>query len=301
MRSTRMLLDGLVFPEGPRWYQDRLWFSDMDAHRVWRTTEWGHSEIVAEFPDKPSGIGFLPDGTPIVVLMRTRRIVRFGAGIMSVHADLSTLPGTHLNDMVVGPRGYAYVGSRNGDARGRTHRSPGAAGDTQERSPESLVLVRPDGTHDTVAEDLWAPNGMAIAPDARTLIVAETLGNRLTAFTIDDDGSLRNRRVFAELSSRPDGICLDREGAVWVGAVLANEFLRVREGGVVLDRIALPNGKWAVACVLGGTDRQTLFMLTAYNTFENLDQLTTFDADMRSTSRGFVDTIEVEVPGAGWP
>lgn len=264
----------------------------MHAHRVLTLDLEGRAELICEFDDKPSGLGFLPDGTPLAVLMRKRHIVRFSQSGFHLHADLSVLPGRYLNDMVVDATGRAYVGQRAGWKPGT------AAG---ERSPETLTLVHPTGRVETVAEDLWGPNGSAITPDGKTLIVAESRGDRLTAFSIDERGNLSQRRIFAQMDSFPDGICLDAEGAVWAGLPLKSEFVRVQDGGAVLGKIPISDGKWAIACMLGGENRRILFMLTAYESYENIARLTDFNADLTSTSRGFVEVVEVPIPGAGLP
>ena len=293
--SPRMLLDGLVFPEGPRWHDGKLWVSDMHAHRVLTVDLQGKSETVAQFDDKPSGIGFLPDGTPIVTLMRSRKIVRFGKGGISLHSDLSKLPGTNLNDMVVDTRGRAYAGYRDKSVN-RANVKKGT-----EESTEGIVVIEPDGTSKILATGLRGPNGSAITPDGKTLIVAESWGDRLIAFRINDDGTLGPQRIFAELGTNPDGICLDASGAVWIGSPHGACFIRVKEGGEVLERINFEKGKWGVACVLGGPQRKTLFMLTAYTDRDNLKRLVDFQADLTSTSKGLIETVEVSVPGAGIP
>lgn len=291
-----VLAEGLVFPEGPRWHMDQLWVADQHAHQILTFDMKGRKKLVAEFDDKPSGLGFLPDGTPLATLMRKRQIVRFGNGRVSVYADLNSLPGHNLNDMVIDGNGRAYVGNRT-----KVKRDASGAPVRVERSDETVVLVEPDGRFRAVADDMRGPNGAAITPDGKTLIVAESFGNRLSAFTIEKDGSLTNRRVFAELGAVPDGICLDAEGAVWVGLVFNSEFVRVRDGGEILQRIPLAGNKWAIACILGGPSRRSLFMLTAFQSHENLARMVDFQADLTSTSKGFVETMEVSVAGAGWP
>jgi sugar lactone lactonase YvrE len=281
------LVAGLVFPEAPRWRDGKLWFADVHAHRVCACDAAGRLEVVARFDDKPSGLGFLPDGSLLVALMRGRRIARVLGGTATLFADLGALPWHELNDMVVDGLGRIYVGAKA---------DPQAA--TQEAD---ILLIRPDGSFAPAARGILLPNGMAVSADAKRLIVAETRANRLTAFDIAADGTLVNRRLFAQLESVPDGICLDAEGCVWVGTVWDNEFLRVREGGEVTERVVLADGKWAVACALGGPQRNTLFMLTAHQTRENLRRLTSFEADLTSASKGYVETTTVNVPGSGWP
>jgi len=285
-----VMLDGLVFPEAPRWHDGRSWLVDVHAHCAMTIDSAGVMTVIARFDDKPSGLGFLPDGTPLAALMRGRRIVNFEGGKVATHADLGSLPWHELNDMVVAADGNLYVGTK------APNPGPGAP------TPGSdLILVRPDGSFISVASELYVPNGIVITPDGKTLIIAETRANRLTAFTIAGDGTLHDRRIFADLDCSPDGICLDAEGCVWVGTVWGNAFIRVAEGGEVRDRIELEDGKWAVACMLGGADRRTLYLLTAHQSLENLRRLTDFEADLGSESRGFVESVRVAVPGAGWP
>jgi sugar lactone lactonase YvrE len=258
----------------------------------------GKADTVAEIDDKPSGIGFLPDGTPIVVCMRRRTVVRIGPdGALAPYADVTGLPGDSLNDMVVDGRGRAFV-----DNRTRRGYAPGTPGWDQPRHEEGIVLIDPHGVVRQVSHDMVAPNGLVISPDGRTLIVAEQLARRLTALDIEDDGSLTNRREYATTGDAdPDGIALDAEGAVWIAAPQRGVFRRVLPGGRVTDEIATPEGKWAVACILGGPDGCTLFMITTWETMDNLMSLVDFEADLTSTSEGSVEVMRVDVPGAGWP
>jgi sugar lactone lactonase YvrE len=280
-RSTpQLLLDNLVFPEGPRWRDDKLWFSDQHAHTVYRTDLQGQAEVLATVPEIPSGLGFLPDGSLLIVSEKDLRILRWREGEgAETYAELGGLAQGLLNDMVVDGQGRAYVGW-----------------DPLEFGPDiptGIVLVPPDGPPRVVAQGLRYPNGMAITLDGTTLIVAETLGEALTAFDIEPDGSLTNQRTWASLPAQAlaDGICLDSEGAVWVASVFAGEFLRVAEGGKVLDTVEVP-GRWAIACTLGGPERRTLFLLLAETTLPEL---------MQGKSKGSIEMLEVEVPGAGWP
>ncbi len=279
--TSKVLVDGLVFPEGPRWHDGRLWFSDMHAHRVLAMRPDGSLETIASVPERPSGLGFTPDGRLLIVSMLDRRLLSLDRGGIRVVAELRDFVGGDINDMVVDAKGRAYIGNFGFDY----NRGGSAASAT-------LVAVEPDGSARVVADDLMFPNGSVITPDGGTFIVAETFGRRLTAFDIAGDGSLSNRRTWAELgTATPDGICLDAEGAIWVGSPTTQEFIRVREGGEVTDRIPTP-GKWAVACMLGGDDRQTLYLLTAETTQPELAQ---------GKSKGFIETVRVEVAGAGRP
>lgn len=279
-RILSRLAGGFAFLEGPRWHDGKLWVSDMHDDRVLAVDPSGGYDVVVEVPGRPSGLGWLPDGRLLVVSMTDRRLLRLDATGLAEVADLSGVATFHCNDMVVDAAGRAYVGNFGSDFE---------AGGLPR--PAALALVSPDGAVRRVAEDLAFPNGAVITPDGRTLIVAESFAARLTAFTIAPDGSLAHRRVWAELDGAgPDGICLDAEGAVWVAAPLAKQLLRVREGGAVLERIA--TGDHAIACILGGPARRTLFVLVS----------SSFNRDTcRERRDARIETTEVEVPGAGWP
>ena len=245
---------GLHFGEGPRWRDGTLYFSDMHAQRVCRWREGEAVETVATFPGPVSGLGWQPDGTLLVVSMLEKQVLRSdGTGGFSVHADLSALVPERCNDMVVDAAGGAYVGNFGFDLHG------GAA-------PVSTVLcyVPPAGGRAVVAaEDVAFPNGTAITPDGRTLILGESMGRRLTAFTIAAPGQLTERRVFADLPEGrlPDGICLDTAGGVWAASPTGNECLRLEAGGQVTHRVTVSQG--AYACMLGGPEEKTLYVLTA--------------------------------------
>jgi sugar lactone lactonase YvrE len=278
--ATRILLDGLVFPEGPRWHEGRLWFSDMHAHWVMAVDPAGRAERVVEVTGQPSGLGWLPDGRLLVVSMTDRRLLRLDPGGLAEVADLSRLASFHCNDMVVDSRGRAYVGNFGFDliAQADFH-------------PAELILVAPDGDARVVASDLAFPNGTVITPDGRVLIVGESAAARLTAFDIGADGGLTNRRVWAEIAPVvPDGICLDAEGCVWVASPTTSEVVRVRQGGEITERV--PVETHAYACMLGGAAGTTLFVLTAAT------HDPTKARDLRS---GRIETVEVSVPGAGLP
>jgi sugar lactone lactonase YvrE len=280
---------GLVFPEAPRWHDQRLWLSDIHAHRVLRLEADNRWSVVAELDDRPSGLGFLPDGTPLVVSVLDHRLLRLDGGAAHPYADLRPLAGDFVNDMVVDGEGRAYVGNRN-------------PGSSPQNPVDTLLLVQPDGRVQQVADRLSSPNGMVVTPDGGTLIVAETLIGRLLAFEIGPSGRLSGRHTFARVDGRhADGICLDADGAVWIGSPGHGVFLRVHEGGRVSDSVSVGD-RWAVAPALGGAGRRTLFMLTTRTTLANLDELH-FDRrrDAGSRSEGRVEAVEVSVPGAGWP
>lgn len=276
-----VLLEDLVFPEGPRWHDGRLWFSDMHAHEVVAVDLHGRRETIVTMTAAPSGLGWLPGGDLLVVSMEDRRLLRFNGRELHEHADLAGLAPFHCNDMVVDGQGRAYVGNFGFDLHGGG--APAATG---------LILVTPTGEARVVAEDLFFPNGTVITPDGRTLVVGESGGRRLTAFDIEDDGSLVNRRVWADLGVPPDGIALDAEGCIWV-AVPTNpgSFMRVARGGEVRQRIDVADGA-AFACALGGPDGRTLFLLEA-NTSD--------PALIGGRGNGRIRTIAVNMPRAGWP
>lgn len=280
--ALTLLLDQLAFPESPRWHEGALWFSDFHTRQVHRLGSKGASEVVAQLADQPSGLGWLPDGRLLVVAMTSRRLLRQDGAEWTEVADLSALAPFHCNDMVVDALGRAYVGNFGFDLAARA--TP---------QPTGLILVEPDGRARVLADDLWFPNGAVITPDGRTLIVAETFAARLTAFDIAADGSLSDRRVWASLPGKvsPDGICLDAEGAVWLASPVTREVLRVFEGGAVTRRIPTPGQ--ALACMLGGEDRSTLYILSGkvvLSPQESLQQRT-----------GTIHAVQVEVAGVGRP
>jgi sugar lactone lactonase YvrE len=281
-RTTEVVLTGLAFPEGPRWREGRLVFSDMHGGRVVSLdVGTGRDTTVCEVPEQPSGLGWLPDGRMLVVSMTDRRVLRREVdGTLVEHADLSALASWWCNDMVVDGTGRAYVGNFGFDIYG---------GGKPRRT--NVVRVDPDGRAETAADDLGFPNGMVVTPDGTTLIVGESFGGRLIAFRIADDGTLHDRRLFAQLDgATPDGICLDAEGAVWIACPLSSRCLRIADGGEVLDEVPFDQGTFA--CMLGGADRSTLFVCTA----EAHDP-----ANAATTRTGRIEALRVEVPGAGYP
>jgi len=278
--ETRLLLDGLCFPEGPRWHEGMLWFSDMHAKTVLRVGLDGRAERVVEVAANPSGLGWLPDGRLLVVSMQDRRLLRLDPDGLHEVADLSKLADFHCNDMVVDARGRAYVGNFGFDLHAQ-----------EKPRTTSLALVLPSGEARVAARDLSFPNGCVITPDGRTLVVAESMASRLTAFDIAPDGSLANRRVFAQLERKiPDGICLDAEGAIWMASPFGNECLRVHEGGRISATVKVATQ--AFACMLGGPDRKTLFICTA----EDSDP-----AKCVAKQCGRIEYVRVDVAGAGLP
>ena len=277
--ETTVLLSGFLFGEGPRWREGRLWFSDMWGGQVMSVDLAGNMAHIAEF-DHPSGLGFMPDGSLLVSVMYERRIYRIRGEKTEVHADLTHIAHEMTNDMVVDDEGRAYI----------------------DTDLKNVVLVEPDGRSRLVAEGMSGPNGLAITPDGETLIVNETRGEAIRAFPIQQDGSLGTPRLFADLPGTfPDGLCLDEEGAVWIGSPPLDaeqygdgQFLRVLEGGEVTDRISTP-GRWAIAPMLGGPDRKTLFLTTS--SVENVKIL----KETGKAEDGRIETVRVDVPGAGLP
>lgn len=279
-REARLILDGLVFPEGPRWFEGRLWFSDMHAYEVVAVTPDGERETIVEVPNQPSGLGFLPDGRLLIVSMLDRKLLRLDPDGLWDVADLSTLAPFHCNDMVTDAEGNSYIGNFGFDLM---------AGDSPKAT--NLVLVRPDGDASVVADGLQFPNGTVITPDGKTLIVGESWGQRLTAFDIESDATLSNQRVWADLGFPPDGICLDAEGTIWV-AVPTNPgaLVRVASGGEVLERIPVSD-MGVYACMLGGAERKTLFSLEA----------PTSNPQPGDPRLGRIRAFDVKVGGAGMP
>jgi sugar lactone lactonase YvrE len=281
MPELQTLLTGLAFGESPRWYNGRLWFSDFGAQEVVAVDLTGKKEVIAHVPGTPMGLGFLPDGRLLIVSMRDGLLLsREHNGKLVVHADLSKLSPYPWSDLVVDRQGNAYIGNL------------GFNFPEGEFAPGILALVTPDGSVQQVADGCAFANGMVVTPDNSTLILAETYGHRLTAFDIDTDGSLSNRRLWADLGSAfPDGICLDAENAVWYADVPAKHCVRVRKGGERVQTIELDRG--CFACTLGGEDRRTLCLMAA--------EFPPASWGPDAARTGQVQTIEVLVPGVGWP
>jgi sugar lactone lactonase YvrE len=279
--ELQTLMTGIAFGESPRWHDDRLWFSDWGTQEIIAVDLEGESEVIVRVPSFPFCIDFLPDGRLLIVSASDRLLLRREPdGPLVTHADLSTLSEHPWNDIVVDGRGNAYIGNIGFDF-------PEA-----EFAPGTLALVTPDGSARQVADGVAFPNGIVVTPDNSTLIVAESYANRLTAFDITADGSLSNRRMWAELGGGvPDGICLDAEGAVWYGDVPNKRCVRVREGGEVLQTIALDRG--CFACMLGGPDDKTLFMVA--------QEWSGMESTAEEERTGQLLTSPAPAAGAGWP
>ncbi len=290
LQQPKELVGGLLFPESPRWHDGKFYFSDMHAHRVMTVDMEGKTEVVVELDnDRPSGLGWLDDGSMLIVAMYGKKLLRFDGKSLSVHADLSSLTGSFNNDMVVDAQGRAYVGARGIKPDGTFIRWG------------RVILVTPDGETRSVADELHGPNGTVIFPDGKTLVVAETAGHRLQAFDIEADGSLTNRRLFADLGeSTGDGICLDADGGIWCASPGTAECIRVVEGGEVTHRLAHQNKK-PVAPMLGGDGRRTLFLASTRFEAEHLAELKRREDDKNSRSRGWIETLPSDFAGAGWP
>ena len=286
MTQTRTLMTGLAVGESPRWHEGRLWFSNWGAQEIVALDPGGASEVVTRVPTTvPFSIDWLPDGRLLVVSGREGLLLRRKPdGELVTHADLTGLSDRPWNEIVVDGRGRAYVncvGFRFGE---------------EEFRPGIISLVEPDGAVRQVADDIHFPNGMVVTPDGSTLIVAESFPGRLTAFDIAGDGSLSNRRVWAQLTpASGDGICMDAEGAIWTSSIEEARpvCLRVREGGEILRRIDLDHA--CFACMLGGEDGRTLFMMVAeWRGVENM-------ASLFSSRTGRVLAARAPEPHAGRP
>jgi sugar lactone lactonase YvrE len=283
--EVQLLLDGLSFGESLRWHQDRLWLADWGAQEIVAVDGQGRPEVMArvDFPAFPMCIDWLPDGRLLIVAARYGRLLRQEPdGSLVTHADLSGLsdPGHPWNEIVVDGRGNAYLNNQGFDF-------PGG-----EFAPGTIALLKPDGSARLVADGIAFPNGMAITPDNSTLIVAESYGQKLTAFQIAADGGLSQPRVWADLGDGvPDGICLDDQGAIWYADVPNQRCVRVREGGDVLQTIQLDRG--CFSCALGGPSRTTLFMVaTNWRGTEGMND---------ESQTGQLRTARAPAPGVGWP
>lgn len=267
------LADGFCFGEGPRWFEGLLWFSDMLGEAVHTCDRRGSLTTLAVPGHSPSGLGFRPDGTLLIVSAEDKQILRYDGETVAPVADLSNLAPASLGDMVIDDLGRAYIGS-------------------QAFEGGTIVRLDPDNSATVVATDLEFPNGMVITADRRTLIVAESTGRRLTAYAIGKDGGLADRRTFAgALDGPPDGIALDAQGGVWAAMTLAHQFERITEGGDVTDRIDMGE-RVAIACALGGPERRTLFLLSSTDAYPKR---------LVGTRLARLDAVQVDVPGAGLP
>lgn len=296
MPEFTTLLSGYSFLEGPRWHDGRLWLSDFYTHQVIACDPNGKVEKIADVPGQPSGLGWLPDGRLLIVSMLDRKLLRREPdGRLVTHADLSRIATGHCNDMAVDAQGRAWVGHFGFDLMGAAP-----------IRTASLIRVDPNGRATEVARDLHFPNAVMPTPDGKTLIVNETLGNRVSAFDIGADGSLGPRRDWAVLGplvdspdinqriaggkAAPDGGVLDAEGAIWLSDAIGNRALRVAEGGRVLQTVSTGTiGTYA--CTLGGADGRTLFLCVAPDFYEH---------NRQAAREAQVWSTRVEVPGVGF-
>jgi sugar lactone lactonase YvrE len=277
--KTTVVVEGLIFPEGPRWHENKLWFSDMQMQWVMNVDLKGNLEKVVKVSHSPSGLGWLPDGRLLVVSMLDRCLLRLDPeGLVEV-ADLRRLASYHCNDMVVDDLGRAYIGNFGFDL---------AYGESI--LPAEIVMVTPEGRARVVADQLLFPNGCVISEDRQHLIVAETFGHRLTAFDVLPDGSLTDRRLWAALEGvHPDGICLDEAGNIWVAAPEPGSVFCVQEGGQVIHEVRVTTKPYA--CMLGGPEGRTLFVCTAPSRPDHI----------RAGITGRIERVEVPVGRAGLP
>jgi sugar lactone lactonase YvrE len=269
--SPTPLANGFCFGEGPRWFEGLLWFSDMLGEAV-HTVDLAGSMTTLALPGRaPSGLGFRPDGTLLIASTEDRQVLRYDGDTVVLVADLRDVVPANLGDMIVDDAGRAYVGS-------------------QARAGGVIVRIDPDDTVSVVADDLDFPNGMVVTPDGTTLIVAESTGRRLTAFTLTASGELSDRRLFAAgLDGPPDGLAVDAEGGIWTSMTLANQFQRIVDGGAVTDRIDMVD-RTAIACALGGPEGRMLFLLSSVGAYPER---------LIGTNLSRLDTVIVDIPGTG--
>lgn len=280
MSTWTQLVDGIDFAEGPRWRDGTLWYSDFYQRIIARVTPDGERTVVhSDLDDRPSGLGWLPDGRLLVVFMTGRRIMRDdGDGTLVEHADLSDVAAWHCNDMVVAANGDAYVGNFGFDLEAKAS-----------FATADLALVRADGSVEIAAAEMAFPNGGVITPDGSTLIVGQSFGGDYVAFTIGDDGSLSDRRQWAEIpGTAPDGCALDAAGGVWFSDALGSQVLRVEEGGTVTHRVSTPMPSFA--CMLD--DAGTLYALCAPGSHPD---------QCAGKAEGAIYTMPVEHAHAGRP
>ncbi|MDP1793358.1 MAG: SMP-30/gluconolactonase/LRE family protein [Acidimicrobiales bacterium] len=276
-----LLVDGIDFGEGPRWHDGELWYSDFHQRAIYAVTPDGTRRTVhGDLPDQPSGLGWMPDGSLLAVAMTARKVWRFDGDTRTQWADLSNVATWHCNDMVVATDGTAYVGNFGFDLEGAA--KPAAA---------TLARVAPDGSVHAAAEELRFPNGSVITPDGTTLIVGQTMGANYIAFTINGDGTLTDRRVWAETPNMfPDGCCFDADGAIWFADALGSQLVRVKEGGEITHQLPTPMPTYA--CMLGGAEETTLYALCAPSSMTH---------ETSGKAAGAIYAVPVDHPRAGRP
>jgi sugar lactone lactonase YvrE len=277
----RLLTDAIAFAESPRWFDGKLWFSDVHNYALKSVDLEGTVSLIADVPGRPAGSGFVADGRLLLATALDRKLNWVAPdGAVSEACDLTGIATGLLNDMVVDGRGRAYVGDIGFNF---------AAGEAPK--PGRVILYTESDGPRVAAEDVVFPNGCAITPDGRHYYVCETLAKRVSRFTIADDGTLVDRSVFADVEFSPDGLCLDQDGGLWVGQPEGGHFLRLAPDGSVDRKLESP-APFAVACVLGGEDRSLLFLCSADTDLVRLRD---------GISAGRIDVVEVDVAGAGWP
>lgn len=278
--TLKTVFDGGKYLEAPRWHQGRLWFVDCMARTLLSIGPSGDRQEHATFDDTPCGTGILPDGRLIVLTMFRKQLLAYADGQLSLYADLSDIATGTIDDMIVDGLGRAWVGDLGFNLPPPPDRS----------NEGRIILMMPDGSRRVVAEGLRFPNGIAVSADHKRLVVAEMDGECLADYDLTEDGSLRLRRRLA-CGKEPDGICLDRDGAVWVASYGEDAFIKVDRDGVERQRIKTP-GRRGIACAFGGDDRTTLYCINAATSPELM-------RERKSSAR--IDAVTVETPGAGYP
>jgi sugar lactone lactonase YvrE len=290
--SAAVVREGLGFGEGPRWHEGRLWYSDFYRHAIYSMASDGSDEVLEhDVPSQPSGLGWLPDRDLLCVSMLDQKVLRFHDGAVSTFADISEHCEFWANEMIVSSSGYSYVGNFGFDLDARLAELGIERFIAEPPPTTNLVVLDPEGAVIQVVPDMAFPNGTVITPDGATLIIGETFGSQLTAFDIQADGTLTNRRVWAPLEmSASDGMCLDAEDQIWFANAVTRHCVRVREGGEITGLVTC--SQTAFACMLGGEDRRTLFIMTGTSSdrFEVADK-----------TLGRIEAVRVDVAGAGTP
>jgi len=290
--QSEVLREGLSFGEGPRWHDGRLWYSDFYQHAVFSMNEDASDHrLEHHVPQQPSGLGWLPSGDLLCVSAIDQKVLRFSDGNAEVFCDIAPYCGFWANDMLTSMNGVSYVGNFGFDLD-LLLKEKGVEGLLASPPPTTnLVVINPDGDIIQVIDEMAFPNGTVITPDGSTLIVGETMTFRLTAFDIRPDGTLSNRRVWAQLDFvATDGMCIDAEGQIWLANALTNQVLRVKEGGEITGVVT--TSQTSFACMLGGQDQRTLYVMTAPSS----DRF-----EIANKTLGKIETARVHVPGAGQP